>query len=59
MYRFGQNLYLNYKNGKKKKQEIIVNFRKEYKKFTAGAIAGVRMAYGMARKKKAGQEVRK
>lgn len=54
MYRFGQNLYLNYKNGKKKKQEIIVNFRKEYKKFTAGAIAEVRMAYGMARKKKAG-----
>lgn len=54
MYRFGQNLYLNYKNGKKKKQEIIVNFRKEYKKFTAGAIAGVRMAWGVDKEKKAG-----
>lgn len=54
MYRFGQNLYLNYKNGEKKKQEIIVNFRREYKEFTAGAIAGVRMAYSMDREKKAG-----
>lgn len=29
MYRFGQNLYLNYKNEKKKKQEILADFRRK------------------------------
>ena len=34
--------------------KTIKGTSKEYKEFTAGAIAGVRMAYGMAGEKKAG-----